>query len=159
MSDLWCNFCSRSVWPVYIYGRKISVCRQSYEPEKKKYGTVYTFKGERARSGRKSTVPCVEVKEHIDQHIPYTRGINWWNCIWNEHESCTEVMQEWLKTTENLLFFLNQDMWTAARAKRHYYRSDRNTYRSCCDNSAVSSWSAFIMKKCRRRTDFLYVRN
>jgi hypothetical protein len=87
-----------------------------------------TFKGGRTRSGRKSTVPCVEVKEHIDQHIPYTRGIKWWNWIWNEHESGKEVIQEWPKTTENLLFCLNQDTLTAG-VKRLYCRSDRNTYR------------------------------
>jgi len=35
---------------------------------------MYTFKGGQTRFVQKSTVSCVEVKEHIDQHIPYIRG-------------------------------------------------------------------------------------
>jgi len=67
-------------------------------------------------------------------------------------------MQEWLKTTENLLFRLNQEIWTGG-AKRLYYRSDRNTYSNVVTMQKFHIQVQFITKKCQRRKDILYVCN
>ena len=67
-------------------------------------------------------------------------------------------MQEWLKTTENLLFRLNQEIWTGG-AKRLYYRSDRNTYSNVVTMQQFHIQVQFITKKCQRRKDILYVCN
>jgi hypothetical protein len=143
---------SRSLWPVDIYWRMISVCRQLYEPEKNITNVFINSKAGGLVVGGNRLYTCVDAKEHIDQHIPYTRGINWWNCIWNEHESWTEVVQEWLMTTEILLCCMNQDMWTAVTDSITGATGIR------ADNVTIHQFHIqvqFNIHKCQRRTDIL----